>query len=73
MGDCNPPQVRAALNAPTTRLAEPRPRQRQMQVKWAIAFSVSLWAMLIAYCADSPEAFIAASLAAAVSLCRLLD
>lgn len=40
---------------------------------WGIAFSVSLWAMLIAYCTDSPKAFIVASLAAAVSLCQLLD
>lgn len=40
---------------------------------WAVAFSVSLWAMLIAYWVDAPEAFIAASLAAAISLCRLLD
>lgn len=40
---------------------------------WGIAFSVSLWAMLIAYCVDSPGAFIAASLAAALSLRRLFD
>lgn len=40
---------------------------------WAIALSVSLWGMLIAYCAGAPGAFIAASLVMAASFWLLSE